>query len=203
MAEAQPTLWLIAGPNGVGKTTYAFRHIREVSGSVHFVNLDEIARGLSPLDVQASRIRAARVALDMQDDFLHRGVSFSMETTLSGVTYLGLIRSARERGFRINLQYFIVPTPDVCVARVAKRVRRGGHDVPEPDIRRRYARSIDNVGRYLSAVDRWQVWENSGTRPIVVADGEKGCRRAGPAPARYVRLPLILRGLLDGLPPCT
>jgi predicted ABC-type ATPase len=50
MPNGHPTFWLIAGPNGVGKTTYAMRHLKSVSGSVNFVNLDEIARGLSPLE---------------------------------------------------------------------------------------------------------------------------------------------------------
>jgi hypothetical protein len=99
MTESQPTLWLIAGPNGVGKTTYAFRHVQRISGSIHFVNLDEIARGLSPLRPDAARLRAARVALSMQNDFLARRESFSLETTLFGMTYLGLVRRAEISDF--------------------------------------------------------------------------------------------------------
>ena len=71
MPNGSPTFWLLAGPNGVGKTTYAMRHLRAVSGSIHFVNLDEIARGLSPLDPSAAQADAARVALSRAG--LHAG----------------------------------------------------------------------------------------------------------------------------------
>src|SRR3954465_2256685 len=86
MPNGRPTFWLIAGPNGVGKTTYAMRHLRAVSGSINFVNLDEIARGLSPLDPSAAQIDAARVTLSRARGFLHARATFAMETTLSGQT---------------------------------------------------------------------------------------------------------------------
>ena len=86
MATARPHLFIIAGPNGAGKTTYAFRHIRAVAGTSEFVNLDEIARGLSPLEPEKARQRAARVALEMTGGFIRAGVSFSLETTLAGRT---------------------------------------------------------------------------------------------------------------------
>ena len=86
MTETRPQLWIVAGPNGVGKTTYAFRYIRAVSGSTSFVNLDEIARGLSPLDPSGEQRRSARVALDLTRSLIAEHRSFSLETTLSGRT---------------------------------------------------------------------------------------------------------------------
>lgn len=81
-------MWLLAGPDGVGKTRYAFRHIRAVTGTVRFVNLDEIARGLSPTDADAGRIEAARIALDRVEALLRTngGSDFTIETTLSGLS---------------------------------------------------------------------------------------------------------------------
>ncbi len=96
--QAQPKLFLVAGPNGAGKTTYAFRHIRAVSGSARFVNLDEIARGLSPLEPKAAANRAARVALDLTRELIRDRTSFSIETTLAGRTHLRTLAEARAAG---------------------------------------------------------------------------------------------------------
>ena len=188
MREPQPTLWIIAGPDGAGKTTYAFRHIRAVSGTARFVNLDEISRGLSPLDPQAEGRRAARVALEMIDALVREGVSFSLETTLSGRTHLGLAERASAAGFRVNLLFFAVASPDTCLARIARRVSEGGHDVPAADARRRFLRGWRNVVSYANVVDLWRVFDNNGPRPIAVAEGGRGCRS-------------VLSPDTDGLPP--
>lgn len=185
-----PAIWLVAGPNGVGKTTYAFRHIRAVSGSVRFVNLDEIARGLSPMDPNAERADAARVALARIDALIRAngsGTDFTIETTLAGLTYLRRLREARERGWRVHLLYFAVGAPDVALSRIARRVSEGGHHVPEGDARRRFARSIANLPRYLALADLWRVFDNNEAQPRVAAEGVAGC--------------LSYAGSLDGLPP--
>ncbi len=171
----RPRLWLIAGPNGVGKTTYAFRHIRAVSGSVRFINLDEIARGVSPLDPDAMRRRAARVALELTADFIHSGTNFSIETTLAGRTHLRTIEAAHDGGFDVTLLYFIVADVETCLSRVARRVAEGGHAVPENDVRRRFARSIANFQPYAATVDVWRIFDNDGARPITMAEGRHGC----------------------------
>lgn len=198
-----PRLWLIAGPNGVGKTTFAFANVRRISGSVHFVNLDEIARGLSPLDPGAARVRAARVALDMQQDFIEQKESFSIETTLSGLTYLNLVRRAKAAGFKIILVYFSVPDVSICIARVAKRVELGGHHVPEADIRRRFDRSSVNLAAYINEADIWAVWNNTETHPEPAASGGCGCRDNALMASRHSPLAsLPIRAALDALPLC-
>ena len=175
----RPTLWLVAGPNGVGKTTYALRHIRAVSGSVRFVNLDEIARGLSPIAPDAERVEAARIALARIDALLRANgdsVDFTIETTLSGLTYLRRLMAAKRRGWAINLLYFTVATPEAALTRIARRVSEGGHDVPEADARRRFARSIANFPRYAALADLWRVFDNNRPQPRVAAEGTVGCR---------------------------
>lgn len=199
MKTVQPQCWIVAGPNGVGKTTYAFRHIKAVSGSTRFVNLDEIARGLSPLDPSAGQQRAARVALDLTRALIGENRSFSIETTLSGKTHLRTVAAAQEAGFVVNLLYFLVASPDISLARIARRVSEGGHDVAETDVRRRFTRSIDNLPAYIGAVDRWRVFDNTTLKPKAVAEGRRGCislmQREG-------QLPASLWAALETLPPC-
>jgi predicted ABC-type ATPase len=171
----KPTLWIVAGPNGVGKTTYAFRHIQAVTGSTRFVNLDEIARGLSPLDPKAGQRRAARTALSVMDDMILEKASFSIETTLAGRTHLGLLTRAAHAGFRVNLLFFAVRSVDISRARIARRVSEGGHDVPEDDLVRRFGRSQANFRVYADKADLWRVFDNNGATPITAAEGRRGC----------------------------
>ncbi|UZF90341.1 AAA family ATPase [Bosea sp. NBC_00550] len=199
MTTAQPQFWIVAGPNGVGKTTYAFRHIKAVSGSTRFVNLDEIARGLSPLDPSMEQQRAARVALELTRSLIADQRSFSIETTLSGKTHLRTIEAAREAGFVVNLLYFLVASPDISLARIARRVSEGGHDVAEADVRRRFERSIANLPAYIGTVDQWRVFDNATLRPKVIAEGRRGCASLI---EREGDLPQALWAVLESLPPC-
>src|SRR6478735_6971043 len=199
MTTAQPQFWIVAGPNGVGKTTYAFRHIKAVSGSTRFVNLDEIARGLSPLDPSMEQQRAARVALELTRSLIADQWSFSIETTLSGKTHLRTIEAAREAGFVVNLLYFLVASPDISLARIARRVSEGGHDVAEADVRRRFERSIANLPAYIGTVDQWRVFDNATLRPKVIAEGRRGCASLI---EREGDLPQALWAVLESLPPC-
>ncbi|MEM6617171.1 MAG: AAA family ATPase [Pseudomonadota bacterium] len=166
-----PTFWLIAGPNGVGKTTYAFKNLKAVSGSINFVNMDEIARGLSPLDPEAGQTAAARVALQRARDFIAARQTFAMETTLSGKAHLSLAKAAIAAGMRFHLQYFIVPDPAICLARIARRVAEGGHHVPDDVVVRRFWRSYSNLKVYSEASDQWHVFEASSLPPKIVRSG--------------------------------
>jgi predicted ABC-type ATPase len=170
---AQPRFWLIAGPNGVGKTTYAFRHVPAVSGSTNFVNLDEIARGLSPLAPEREQVEAARIALARARYFIGRPIVFSMETTMSGQTHLMLMREARAAGMSPALLYFSVRDPEICLQRIARRVAEGGHDVAEPIVRRRFDRSHANLAEYCMAADLRRIYEASSPKPCLAAEGQQ------------------------------
>lgn len=185
------TLWLIAGPHGVGKTTFAFRQIRRLSGETSFVNLDEIARGFSPLAPDLEAVRASRAALAMISDLIAgngRGRhSFSLETTLAGRTHLRTLSRAKAAGFAVNLLYFCVADAETALSRIARRVAEGGHDVPETDARRRFSRSIANFPAYATLADLWQVFDANPAMPKIVAEGSGDAMR--------------FRGDLSGLPP--
>ncbi|WP_372426809.1 AAA family ATPase [Salinarimonas chemoclinalis] len=191
-------LWLIAGANGVGKTTYAFRHIRAVSGSDEFVNLDELARGISPLNVEKGRIRASRMAVGLIDDLIAARRSFSLETTLAGRTHLRTVDTARAAGMEVVILYFGVAMVETCLQRIARRVAEGGHDVPEVEARRRWTRSLANLPAYAEKADLWRVFDANG-KPAIVAEGRAGCIAMR---ADTSGLPPALAATLDAMPSC-
>jgi predicted ABC-type ATPase len=169
--NGRPTLWLIAGADGVGKTTYALARIEAVTKSHRFMNVDLIREGLSPLDPSQQQTRAARVALDMARDLVAQKQSFSLETTLSGKTHLRLVALAKANGLAVKMLYFFVDTPETCLERVARRVSEGGHDVPELDLRRRFTRSLENFAIYASRCDFWRIYDANGRQPLTLAEG--------------------------------
>jgi predicted ABC-type ATPase len=167
----QHKLWIVAGANGVGKTTFALAEIQSLSGSSSFVNLDLIARGLAPLDPEKEQIRAARVALDMIRNFIERRETFALETTLAGYSHKGLIAQAKAAGFKVNLLYFFVSTPEEALRRIARRVAEGGHDVPEADARRRFGRSLENFPNYARTCDLWRIYDTDEPLARLKAEG--------------------------------
>ena len=161
---------VIAGPNGAGKTTFAREYLtKEISG-LRFVNGDDIAAELNPSDPDAASQQAGRIALRRMDAYVANGEDFAIETTLSGRAYAARIRRWQAKGYRVAITYLRLPSADHAVRRVTQRVSEGRHDVPEPVIRRRFARSWDNfVELYRDVADEWQVYDNSGPTPILVA----------------------------------
>ena len=137
-----------------------------------FVNADEIAKGLSPYNPEGVTIEAGRLMLKRIDYLLEGEESFSIETTLSTKSYKGLIERAHNRGFKVQLLFFWLPTPETAIERVAQRVLEGGHNIPIDVIRRRYHAGIDNLFKiYLGIVDSWMIVENQLNPRELIADG--------------------------------
>ncbi len=159
---------MIAGPNGAGKTTFARSFLPAEAQCLRFINADLIAAGLSPFAPDVAAFRAGRIMLEEIATCVSRGESFAFETTLSGLSYLRHIREWRKLGYHVSLFFLCLPDAETAIARVAERVRQGGHNIPEPVIRRRFAAGLKNLERaYKSAVNRWGVYDNSGPVPII------------------------------------
>ena len=170
LESANPTLYVIAGPNGAGKTTFARTFLPKYAGCIQFVNADLIAQGLSPFAPEAAALHAVRLVLEQIRVLSGRRVDFGLETTLAGKSYAPLFRRLKREGCRITLFFLWIPDADMAVARVADRVRRGGHHIPEDDIRRRHARGMRNfVEVYRPLFDSWILFENTGETPIIIA----------------------------------
>jgi predicted ABC-type ATPase len=103
-----------------------------------------------------------------------RGESFAFETTLSGLSYLKHIGHWRAQGYQVSLYFLSLLDPETAIERVASRVRQGGHHIPEPVIRRRFAAGRQNFSQhYKSAVDDWVLYDNTGAEPVLLDWGEK------------------------------
>lgn len=171
----QPICTVIAGPNGAGKTTFALSYLPEVAGCRNFVNADMIAAGLSPLSPEREWLAASRLFLREIELYINRREDFAFETTLSGKTYLRLIRRLLADGWRVELYYLWLPGVELSIERVAERVSHGGHNIPRESIIRRYPRSVENLlMHYAPLCSSVICLDNSRAIPevIFVQDGD-------------------------------
>src|SRR5437763_3825274 len=145
------------------KTTFAKEFLPHEVKCLRFYNADEIARGLSPLDPSARAIKAGRLLLSEVRDSITRHETFALESTLSGKTYIRIFNHSLSSGHHLELHYLWLSHVEQAIARVRRRVRMGGHNVPTADIRRRFKRSLNPlVDDYLSLATRWAIWDNRG-----------------------------------------
>jgi predicted ABC-type ATPase len=162
MKVPPPTLYLFGGPNGAGKTTFARAYLRLLDPIPRFLNADEIARGLSPLEPRKLAVKAGRLLLHETQDCLKSKISFGLESTLSGTSHARILQRAKSLGYRIELHYLWLPSPELAIRRIRQRVKMGGHDIPEADVRRRFTRSLDHfLNLYGPLADRWTFHDNT------------------------------------------
>ncbi len=162
---------VIGGPNGAGKTTWAYRNLSPTLEIKEFVNADEIARGLSPLNPEAGAIPAGRVMLARLNELVEAGENFAFETTCSGLGHARFLKRCGAVGYRITLVFLWLPSTDIAVSRVARRVHRGGHRIPTDVVIRRYRAGIRNMRDiYLPLADAAFVHDNSDGDGILIAE---------------------------------
>ena len=135
------------------------------------MNADEIARSISPQDVDAAAFQAGRLMLERMRGLVRSGTSFAFESTLSGRSYLRLLKDWKAEGWQITLFYLWLPTPEHSLGRVAQRVRMGGHGIPEDTIRRRYLAGLRNaVELYLPLADSARIYDNESRKQRLVME---------------------------------
>src|SRR5881396_2667221 len=150
MPHPTPTIYVIAGCNGAGKTTFAKEFLPKEVKCLRFLNADEIARGLSPLQPSASAMKAGRLLLEQVDECLRRRETFALESTLSGKTYIRLFQRALKGGYEIELHYLWLSSPAQAVARVRHRFKRS---------------LVHLLDDYLPLTTRWAIWDNRAIPP--------------------------------------
>lgn len=170
-----PQLYIIAGPHGAGKTTFAREFLPHYVDCKQFVNADFIAGGLAPFSPETAALRAGRLLLEQIRLLTQKKSDFGFETTLSGVTYVSLLRRLKAQGYAAHLFFLWIPDVKIALARIADRVRRGGYDIPEQVVRRRFHKGLKNLFKlYRPLLDSLTIFENSGTVPRVIATGAGG-----------------------------
>lgn len=179
-----PVLFVIAGPNGSGKSTLTRSG---QFGPVPVIDPDAIAKGL--LSDVAQPIAAGREALRRRRAWLEAGTGFAVEMTLAGGSTLDLMRRARTANFEVELHYVRTASARQSLDRVRQRVARGGHDVPEADLRRRFVRSKANLPLAMNLADRCWLYDNSGVevRPRIVATLSQAAAILDPAAPDWAR----------------
>ena len=161
---------LIGGPNGAGKTTAAMSLMPHLLAIDEFVNADEIARGLNPLHPDEQAMAAGRLMIGRIAQLTHKGKSFAFETTCASHMHTQTLQQCKQAGYEVIVCFLWLPSAQMAISRVAQRVSRGGHAIPEAIIKRRYAKGLHNfVNLYMPLADRAFIYDNSeGALQLIV-----------------------------------
>ena len=172
MTGPRPSVVVLAGPNGAGKSTVAPALLHDAFGIGEFVNADVIARGLSAFDPDRAAITAGRVMLTRLRELAGQRADFAFETTLASRSFAPWLRDLRVSGYDLHLFFLWLSSADLAIARVADRVRMGGHFVPDDVVRRRYSAGIRNFfSLYRPLATTWALYNTSGLESVRVAEG--------------------------------
>jgi predicted ABC-type ATPase len=173
-----PVCYIIAGPNGAGKTTFARKFLPEYVKCLDFINADLIAGGISPFVPEKAAIQAARIMIEQIHHLAESRRDFGFETTLSGKSHANLLHKLKGKGYRIHLFFLWLPNADLAIERIADRVRKGGHNIPEGVVRRRFHKGLNNfIKIYLPLLDSWFIIDNSREISRMIAFEKDGVRK--------------------------
>ena len=140
-------IFIIAGPNDAGETTFASEFLPDEAAGLQFVNADLIAAGLSLFAPESAALQAGRLMLKQIADHIAHGRSFALETTLAGLGCARQIPQWCALGYAFSLHFLALPRAEVAVERVAQRVKQGGYHIFDQVIRRRFASGQANLPR--------------------------------------------------------
>ena len=172
-----PVLYIIAGPNGAGKTTSAETLLPGILDCTEFVNADLIARGISPYNPESVAIQAGRIMLSRINELMHANTDMVIETTLSTLSYANFVKECKQRGYNVILLFVWLEEPQIAKNRVRQRVEKGGHNIPEDVIERRYHKGIKNLNKiFLPLCDEWMITDNSYELEVVARKDESGTK---------------------------
>lgn len=163
MIDRKPTLCVVAGPNGSGKTTTTVQLLNnEWTADSLYINPDNIAQDVfGDWNSPEAVIKAAEQATKLRHECLEQGRDFVFETVFSSAEKLEFLQKAKEAGFFIRLFYVCTSDPAINVVRITQRYLNGGHEVPISKVISRYYKSLLNATKAISFVDRAYVYDNS------------------------------------------
>jgi predicted ABC-type ATPase len=170
-----PSIILLAGPNGSGKTTSAPTLLWETLGVAEYVNADVVAQGLAGFDPERAAMAAGRIVLKRLGDLSEKRISFAFESTLASLSFAPWLRRLVNGGYQFHLVFLWLPSADLAVERVAERVKMGGHRIPEATIRRRYVAGLRNFFRLNQPLSTtWRFYDNSRPTGMLLLAAGRG-----------------------------
>ena len=168
----QKEIIIIAGGNGVGKTTFARAFLQEYD--YEFLNADEIAKSLSAENPAGKKISAGKLFFQKLNETIASNKPLLIESTLSGRYLQKFIEDVKDKNYQITIIFLFAESPEILIERIAERVKKGGHFVPDEDVRRRFMRGKSNFWKfYKDLADKWFMYYNMKDNFQMTATGEK------------------------------
>ncbi|MDQ3748918.1 MAG: zeta toxin family protein [Acidobacteriota bacterium] len=172
MRQTKKEIIVIAGGNGVGKTTFARAFLQEYD--YEFLNADEIAKSLSAENPAGKKISAGKLFFQRLNEAITQNKSLLIESTLSGRYLQKFIERLQKQDYQIRIVFLFVESTEILIERIAERVKKDGHFVPDEDVKRRFMRGKQNFWKtYRNLATRWSLVYNSDRNFQEVAFGEK------------------------------
>lgn len=177
LSSDRPRFWIVAGPNGCGKSTaYGHGSVAGLDGSVWIINPDLLTVRLKDaehLDLLSANLAAVQRIESWLAASIEVHQTIGVETVLSSPKYRRLVEKAKAHDFEVCLVYVYLQTAEMQLERIKARVVKGGHDVPPDKVRDRRKRSFDQLPWFFSQAERAWILDNSGESPAVVAIRDK------------------------------
>ena len=184
------TYTIIGGVNGVGKSSFTGVLKERCTDLGTIIDVDKITAELG-----GNALAGGKAALRKINECISKGVSFTQETTLSGRRTEATAREVVEKGYRVRLYYIGLDSAAESVVRIANRVKRGGHDIPTPDVERRFAGRWEAVAKVLPYCDEAEFYDNDNGFVLVAEYRNGELRTVGSLVPAWLK---ELRAYLDG-----
>ena len=154
-------LYIFAGVNGSGKSTFYINQLENNDFYGARINSDEIVREFGEWDNPIDQNRAGRLAIKLRNSYLQKGIDFNIETTLCGHSIVNFIKEAKKSGYYITVFYVGLASVELSKQRVAIRVAKKGHGIDEKTLERRFSQSFENLAKIIPICDTIYFYDNS------------------------------------------
>jgi predicted ABC-type ATPase len=166
---------VIAGPNGSGKSSIVTSSNIAENYEENIINPDNYAKGVSDIDDYTERyIFAMKQCELLRNALLEHKISFGFETVASTQEKIDFVKKAASMGYKTEVLFVSLESPELCCQRIQKRVEKGGHDVERSKVFSRYKKAMNYLKDYIMIADVVSVYDNSGPSPVLVFSKNNG-----------------------------
>ena len=162
------TYTIVAGVNGAGKSSLTGVLRTEITSLGKIVDVDKII-----VKCGGNVMEGGKKSIELIDECLEKEICFTQETTLSGHRILATIKRAIEKGYYIRLYYVGLNTVEESLVRIENRVKKGGHNIPDTDVKRRFNKRFEDLVAVLQYCDEATFYDNENGF-VAVAEYKNG-----------------------------